>query len=407
MDQHGCALAGSGRGRGGSRGRSPRRRGTLAGRAPLCRQGASRPRAQLFHLPHRRRAERPQARLARTHAPGGQAGPRDHPGERGGEPHHRGAPACERRPADAERRGPAARLRDPGVHRLDPGRSGVGGDHRAAGHPPARGDGRRARLLVVPAAGRAGGTRARTQRMGPHRHRPLRACEAGGEGARAAGACESPPAHPARHLRPHRPASDPRGSRGLRRRHVAGRLREGRGATADLTPLRRALGPALAGRGPLRRGRHPRAGAGWFGPRALPQCPHPARLGGRGLQPRHALRPLRQGADRGRSAGGSRTRTRDSRPGLPGRRPLVLRHRRSAGGAGGRAARPGRRHLARIPGPHGGVRPLPRPQVRPHRHARLLRARRHLQQLRLPRVSDCGGGRSRGVREGKGVHRRA
>ena len=58
-------------------------------------------------------------------------------------------------------------------------------------------------------------------------------------------------------VRPDRPAADARGGRGVRRRHVAGRLREGRRPAARLAALRRALGPALARRRPLRRLRRP------------------------------------------------------------------------------------------------------------------------------------------------------
>ncbi len=58
---------------------------------------------------------------------------------------------------------------------------------------------------------------------------------------------------PPGHLRPDRPAADARGDRRLRRRTRRRRLREGGGPAAGLAGLRRALGPALARRRPLRR----------------------------------------------------------------------------------------------------------------------------------------------------------
>ena len=80
-------------------------------------------------------------------------------------------------------------------------------------------------------------------------------------------------------------------------RRVARRLRPGRRPPAGLAPLRRALGPALARRGPLRRGPGPLLPAP-----ALPQRLPLPRLGRRRLQRRHALRPLHRRADRRRPA---------------------------------------------------------------------------------------------------------
>ena len=65
------------------------------------------------------------------------------------------------------------------------------------------------------------------------------------------------PAHarPPRHVRPDRTAADARGGRRVPRRSPPRRLRHGRRPPARLAALRRALGPALDGRRPLRRHR--------------------------------------------------------------------------------------------------------------------------------------------------------
>src|SRR5436305_681007 len=80
-----------------------------------------------------------------------------------------------------------------------------------------------------------------------------------------------------------------------------------------------------------------------------------ARLDKAGLRP----------APPGRAAG--RRRLQPLRPGPPGRRQRRCR-RRPPGGAD----RNGLRRRRRLPGPDGGVRPLPRPQVRPYPPGRLL-----------------------------------
>ena len=75
------------------------------------------------------------------------------------------------------------------------------------------------------------------------------------EAERAAALAGSRPGDftPPRQSRSHRTASDPGGSRRIRKGPVAQRLGKGRGSPAGLAALRRALGPALAGRGALRR----------------------------------------------------------------------------------------------------------------------------------------------------------
>ena len=97
-------------------------------------------------------------------------------------------------------------------------------------------------------------------------------------------------ADPPRHLRPHRPAAHARRDRRLRRRPVAERLGESGGPPAGLAALRRAVGPPLAGRGPLRRERRLRVRHAPPRRLALP------RLRGAELQRRQALQRVRQRA---------------------------------------------------------------------------------------------------------------
>ena len=87
----------------------------------------------------------------------------------------------------------------------------------------------------------------------------------------------------------------------------AGRLREGGRAAAGVAALRRALGPALARRRPLRRQRRLREG------QAALRLGLP-RLGHQRLQPRPALRPLHHRAARRRPAAERRRRTSSSPP---------------------------------------------------------------------------------------------
>ena len=78
-------------------------------------------------------------------------------------------------------------------------------------------------------------------------------------------------------------------------RQIARRIRQGGRPPARLAALRRALGPLLAGyRALLRRPSQLHAG------RALSERLPLSRLGDPGVQRRHAVRPVREGADRGR-----------------------------------------------------------------------------------------------------------
>ena len=115
-----------------------------------------------------------------------------------------------------------------------------------------------ARVLVVP----ADCTRRRCRRsshgdVAEDRHRSLRAGAARARGPRAGARRRQAHADPPRHARSDRPAADARGDRGVRERRVARRVREGRRSAAGVAALRRSVGPALARRRALRRGRLP------------------------------------------------------------------------------------------------------------------------------------------------------
>ena len=107
---------------------------------------------------------------------------------------------------------------------------------------------------------------------------------------------------PPRDLRPDRPAPHAGRGRGLPRRRPPRGLRPRRRPAAGLPALRRALGPALARPGPVRR--HRRRDRRLPRPRGLPL----PQLRDRRLQRRPALRPVPPRADRRRP--GWRTRTR-------------------------------------------------------------------------------------------------
>ena len=127
-----------------------------------------------------------------------------------------------------------------------------------------------------------------------------------------------------------------------------------------------------------------------------------SRLGREGVQRRSALRPVREGAARGRSDGREAARADAARARLPRRRPVVLRQRIGRGHARRRAPRPRRRRVARVPRPDRRLRALPRSQVRPDPAARLLLAGRRVPQQPVPRVpagAGVGGRRVQGARE--------
>ena len=145
----------------------------------------------------------------------------------------------------------------------------------------------------------------------------------------------------------------------------ARRLRAAGRPAARLPALRRALGPALARPGPLRRDRRPRVRLRHPQRLALSRLRHPR------LQRRPALRPVRRRAPRRRPA-------REPRAGIPGavqridpRDRLLLPGRRHAfagrrpRGRGPPDRQPDRRLVQDLPRPDRRLRPLPRPQVRP------------------------------------------
>ena len=186
------------------------------------------------------------------------------------------------------------------------------------------------------------------------------------------------------HVRPDRPAADPGRDQRVPRRRSARCLGAGGRAAPRVAALRRALGPALAGRRPLCQLERPRREH-----RAPERVPLP-RLGHRRVQRRQALRPVRARADCRRPAAGGRRR----RAVLESRRDGVPDPRREGAGRAGRRQdghrhrrRAGERHRPLVPRRARRLRPLPRSQVRPDPHRRLLRAGRH------PALDQDDGGR--------------
>ena len=107
---------------------------------------------------------------------------------------------------------------------------------------------------------------------------------------------------------------------------------------------------------------------------------------------RHAVRPVRQGADRGRPAAVRRSAAVPAGP----------RFLRAESGDAGRARGC---HHARLPRPDGGLRAVPRPQVRSDSAEGLLLAAGRLLQLRVARGSARAEGR--GGEVGRAKRRRS
>ena len=158
---------------------------------------------------------------------------------------------------------PKGKLSDAADRRPDEVGEGRGAwPGRGAGEPRRRSHGgplfnaRAEGVLGVPAregaAGPAVAATPKRELRNPNRS-TVRSREAGSRGAVTGRAGRPAHADPPRHVRPDRPAADARGGRRVPDRHVARRLREGGRPAARLAALRRALGPALARRGPLRR----------------------------------------------------------------------------------------------------------------------------------------------------------
>ena len=135
--------------------------------------------------------------------------------------------------------------------------------------------------------------RGARHRLAVDRHRPLRPGAAGSRRAPPVRGRRQAHAAAPRDARPDRPAADARRDRRVPRRHVARRVREGDRSAARLAAIRRDVGPGVAGRRPLRRGRLPQPRSD--GPRLNPYpnaLPLP-RLGDPRVQRRPALRPVR------------------------------------------------------------------------------------------------------------------
>ena len=204
---------------------------------------------------------------------------------------------------------------------------------------------------------------------------------------------------PARGPRPDRPAARSGHPRDLPRRHGRRRLRATRGPAPLLGPLGRAPLPLLARRRPLRgHPRHPQ--------RQLPGDVRLPGLGHQGVQPEPAVRRVHGRTDRRRPAGRPDPRPVDRhRP--PAQQHHDQRRRRAGRGVRGDLRQgPRRDDRQRVPGADRRLRDLPRPQVRSHRPARVLRADRVLQEhhpvrdgrQHLGPAADPGGAARRGPR---------
>ena len=181
---------------------------------------------------------------------------------------------------------------------------------------------------------------------------------------------------PSRHLRPDRPSSLGSRGRGLPGRQLTRGLRQGRRSAPGLAALRGTVGEALARRGPVLRLQRTGREHGLRERLALSRLRHCRD------ERRSAVRPVRPRTTCRRPAPTGRVTARDSPPLGRHRLPLARaevagRGRRAEDGDGHRrrADRHGRTDLH---GPDARLRPLPRPQVRPHLHGRLLRAGRDL-----------------------------
>ena len=135
------------------------------------------------------------------------------------------------------------------------------------------------------------------------RHRPLRPRPPGEARPQAGQAGQQARSAAPRHLRSHRTAAHAGRNRRVRKRHRARCLRQGSGPPPGVAALRRALGPRLARRGALRRRRLSQPEPQSARLPSLSQRVRLSRLGDSGVQRRHALRPVRQGAARRRPAG--------------------------------------------------------------------------------------------------------
>ena len=261
---------------------------------------------------------------------------------------------------------PARRSRPAHRRRADGGRHENRRDVRLRPRP---------RALGLPARRRPRAPRRRERGLGQPCPRSLHPGAARGTRPRTGGASRQAHAPPTSHLRPDRPGPVRSRDRGLPRRREPRRLRQGRRPTPRLASLRRTLGPPLARHRPLRRLERPRR------EHRLPQRLPLPRLRRRLPEPRQALQPLRPGADRRRPDAGGHRRAAlraDHRHGFPHARPQGARRAGRRQDADRHRRRAGQHRGPRLSRPAGRLRPLPRPQVRPDPHGRLLRdGRRH------------------------------
>ena len=223
---------------------------------------------------------------------------------------------------------------------------------------------RAAGVLVLPADSRHRASRRSERRLATHANRSLRAGTPREGRPRSRHRRGQAHADPPRHAGPDRVAADAGGDRRLREGRLARCVRQGRRSPARVAALRRNVGAPLARRRALWRGRlsEPRPDGARLQP--VPECVPVSRLGDQGVQRRPAVRPVRQGAARRRSARREDPRPHAAGARVPRPRAVVLRQRRGGGHARRRAARSRGRGVARLPRPDGRLRALPRPQVR-------------------------------------------
>ena len=393
----------------GSARRAGRRRTGCDRNGPRARRGlrarsAADPVGQLLLVPRPRRRNAAARSAARR--PGGAfrgPGPPGRAGrggrERSREQPLRAAGDRERPTADAAQRRPLDRRagRDPAA--LDRSGGGVGvalGVHSA-------------RASRAPAGLRPG--------MGPQPDRQLRPGPSGRRGSGTVGGGRPRDAAAAGDAGPDRSAADPGRAGGVPQRRFAGRLRAGGGPAAGLPALRRANGVRVAGRGPVR-------GHQRLSDRRRAVDVALARLGDRRLQREHAVRPFHHRAARGRHAARRDARSAHRhrlQPQPQSERRRRHRRRRVHGRIRGRSRGDHVDGLARV---DAGLRPLPRPQVRPALAEGVLRGPGQFQQysgawqgvqVRQLAAADhrpdrgAGGGARRARREAargpRGVHR--
>ncbi len=284
---------------------------------------------------------RAAARLAGGDTRGRRIGPGGGSGRSQGQPAHRGRPLRRRRADAAQVEAPQARDRRARAVGSDRGslgtrrrgvRRGEGRIGRLPGHAP-----RAVAVLVVPAAPRGDPAVARrSRRLGTKPDRSLHPRWIGPSWPVARARGESPHADPPAQLRPDRPSALVCRGRGLRRRSRTRRVRTAGQPPSGQPALRRAVGPALARPGPIRRDCRPRVRL------RHPQRIPVSRLRGPCAECRSGLRSLPGGTPRGRPA-------RES-PAPPGRAIQRVDHRHGL-------PLPGRRHTLAGRRPRGGDAP--------------------------------------------------